>query len=174
MKKKFKLLILGYGGHGKDTSAGKICDKLGLTFQSSSQFACDHIVYPWFDERLPGYYETMEECFTDRRSWRPLWYYLIRQYNSENPARLAQEVMQQNDCYVGMRSVDEYVSCKFKQIFTHVIWIDASKRLPREGSSSCSIHCNIDNMIYVDNNSDQLNLENEVDRVVKLLQRKRF
>ena len=131
-----KILILGNGRHGKDT-LGELFNKyFGLTFMSSSQ------AYG---------YTTSEECFEDRVNHREEWYQSICDYNKDNRARLAQDILSRSDCYVGMRDKEEFKECVKQKLFDIIIWVDASKRLPLEPGTSFNINMS-DADIIVENN----------------------
>lgn len=164
-----KVLILGYGEHGKDEFAARLAERIGLQFVSSSQFACERVIFPWCDKHLPACYSNSQECFLDRRNWRSLWYYLICQYNSDDKSRLAREIMEQNDCYVGMRSSDELEACMREEVFTHIFWVDADGRVPPEDQSSNSIHYDHEIMCMVDNGGDLDQLQEEVELAAGML-----
>ena len=164
-----KALILGHGGHGKDEFTERLAERIGLQFVSSSQFACDRVVFPWFHEHLPGYYANSQECFSGRRNWRPLWHYLISQYNKEDKARLAKEVLLQNDAYVGMRCSEELQACVKDEVFTHIFWVDAEGRVPLENALSCTVKYDPDIMCLVDNGGDLNQLQEEVELTAGML-----
>ena len=70
---------------------------------------------------------------------RELWHDLIKAYNSKDKARLAKDIISKNDCYVGMRSKEEFDECVKQGLFTHYIWVDASERKEPEDVSSCTL-----------------------------------
>lgn len=150
-----KLLILGHGRHGKDTVAEMLQDLTGLTFCSSSLACAEKVVYPALKD-LHGYH-SVEECFNDRHNHRDEWKRLISAYNYADKARLAKEILAENDCYVGMRSKDEYNAAK--PLFDHVVWVDAGGRLPDD--PTMTIQYNFE-MIFLDNNRGLKELEYEV------------
>lgn len=121
---KPKLLILGYGRHGKDTVA-ELLEEFGcFNFMSSSRYAAEKVVYP----KLDGVYVDAEECFNDRHNCRKLWYDLISEYNSEDPSKLAAEMLNDGyDMYVGMRSRREFNDAS--DLFDLIIWVDACDRI---------------------------------------------
>ena len=156
-----KLLIIGYGRHGKDTVAELFNKNIGLTFQSSSAVATKHIIYP----EMKSEYKNEEECFNDRHNNRDKWYNLISKYNSKDSSRLTKKILQEYDIYVGMRSKIELDASK--HLFDIIIWVDASKRLPKESSSSCTISIS-DADIIIDNNGDYKSLVEKINRLCKL------
>ena len=144
-----KILILGNGRHGKDT-LGELFNKyFGLTFMSSSQASADFFLYNQLKDKYG--YTTSEECFEDRVNHREEWYQAICDYNKDNRARLAQDILSRSDCYVGMRDKEEFKECVKQKLFDIIIWVDASKRLPLEPGTSFNINMS-DADIIVENN----------------------
>ena len=136
-KNDIKVLIIGHMRHGKDTLAEILRDHFGLSFISSSQACCDIFI---FDELKEKYgYKTSEECFNDRFNHRNEWYQMICNYNKDDKARLAKEILKYNNTYVGMRDHAEIEECRKQGLFDLIIWVSAEKRLPIEDSSSFNI-----------------------------------
>lgn len=132
-----KLLILGHMRHGKDTFAEIMNEEFGLTFKSSSQSAADIFLYDALKDKYG--YTTPEECFEDRVNHRAEWKDMICDYNKDDRARLAKDILKNSDCYVGMRDREEIKECLKQNLFNLIIWVDASERLPLEDSSSFDI-----------------------------------
>jgi hypothetical protein len=133
-----KLLIIGQGKHGKDELARILLENHGRTYMSSSQFACDEFIYEALKDEYG--YSSPEECHIDRHNHRDLWFNMISDYNKEDPARLAKNLLSKVDVYVGMRSAVELAKCKEEGLFSAIIWVDASKRVDyREPVSSNQI-----------------------------------
>jgi hypothetical protein len=132
-----KLLIIGNARHGKDSMAELLETEFGMTFMSSSQAAADIFIYDVLKEKYG--YKTSEECFEDRMNHRAEWYNMICEYNKDDKARLAKEILKRTDCYVGMRDSGEIKECIKQGLFDRVIWVDASKRLPLEPKDSFNI-----------------------------------
>ncbi len=130
-KKYPKVLILGNARHGKDTLAELLNKHFGMTFKSSSEAAAEIFIYDELKDEMG--YETFEQCFKDRENHRDIWYRMITDFNREDRARLAKEIISNSDCYVGMRNIDEFHGAK--ELFDHIIWVDASERLPEEVGS---------------------------------------
>ena len=130
-----KLLILGYGRHGKDTLAEIFRDNFGMSFISSSLAACEIAIFPILKEKYN--YKTKEECYGDRHRRRKEWYDMICNYNKDDGARLCKDILKLNDCYVGMRSKREFDASK--HLFNLIIFVDASERHPVESNESCTI-----------------------------------
>lgn len=146
-----KVLILGHARHGKDTSAEYLRDHHGLAFQSSSLFLAEHVVRPALAERGIEY-ATLVQCYDDRVNYRALWREIIEEYNRDDPARLAKEILAVSDCYVGMRTEREYRAAR--PLFDYVLWIDSSGRgLPPEPRDSMTIVCDPGDMLVIENSS---------------------
>jgi len=120
-----KILILGNARHGKDTLAELLDDRFGMTYKSSSEMAMELFLFDMLKEKHG--YETMQECFDDRVNHRQIWYLSICDYNKDDRARLTKDILEEHDCYVGMRDLDEFKASK--ELFDVIIWVDASKRL---------------------------------------------
>lgn len=142
-----KLLIIGHGRHGKDTVAEYLRDKHGLSFRSSSLFLAETVVRP----ALVAHgliYDTLDACYEDRLNHRCLWRDIILEHNAEDKARLAKAVLAVSDCYVGMRSIEEYRASR--RLFDVVMWVDAAARgLPDDPSLTIRFE---PDMIMIDNN----------------------
>ncbi len=115
-----KILIVGSGRAGKDTSARLITETFGHKFRGSSEVAAKEVVFPL----MRNFYTSPEDAFNRRHENRELWYSLICQYNKDNPSRLAEKVCEGGSGYTGLRSWIEVVDCIEKGIFTHVVWVD--------------------------------------------------
>ncbi len=121
-----KILIIGEGRHGKDTLGDWLHEMTGLTTMSSSRFACDKFIFRELKESHG--YATADECYDDRHCHRDLWYQMICEYNEGNPARLATELLDKFDIYVGMRDDVEFEHAK--DLFDLIVSVDASERVP--------------------------------------------
>lgn len=156
------LLIIGHARHGKDTLAELLREYYNISFISSSQACADIFIY----DELKGIYNynTTEECYEDRVNHRKEWYEMICDYNKDDKARLAKEILKYNNTYVGMRDWEEIMECKKQNLFDLIIWVDASERLPTESSESFNISKN-DADIIIENNTT---LEAFKERVIRL------
>lgn len=161
-----KILILGHGDHGKDEFAKKLVQKTGLSFKSSSMFASEHVVYPWFVNNEPCAYANADECYADRRNNRPLWCTLILRYNIKEKTRMAREVLTESDVYVGMRAQEEFTACMRAGLFNLIFWVDASKRKEDENEDSIAVYYNQYIMTKVDNNGTLEELDKKVDELI--------
>lgn len=149
MKKQIKLLVIGHKRHGKDSFAEILAEQFNFKFKSSSVAASEIFIY---DELKKKYnYKTPEECFEDRVNHRAEWYDMICAYNKPDKAKLAKEILEIANCYVGMRDRAEIDECVNQKLFDLIIWVDASERLPLEDSDSFKIDKSYADII-VDNN----------------------
>ena len=84
-------------------------ENTGMSFKSSSEMAAEIFIY---DELKAKYgYTSFIECFEDRMNHRAEWHDLIKNYNNPDKAKLAKEILNHNDMYVGMRSQAEIDKC---------------------------------------------------------------
>jgi hypothetical protein len=131
------IVIVGHGRHGKDTVAEILRDKIGLPFQSSSE-ACSELFI--FDTLRDKYgYKTSAECYSDRHNHRKEWFNLICEFNSEDPTKLGRAMFKRNRIYVGIRNRNELLALRNAGLVDHVVWVDASDRLPPESNESMTI-----------------------------------
>lgn len=167
-----KLLILGYGRHGKDTAAEYLRDRYGMRFTSSSQFAADQFIYDVL--KTPLGYSSPEECYEDRHNWRVMWHQLIKAYNHKDKTRLAREIIESGQSiYVGMRDDQELAACKEACIFDLIVWVDASDRYPAESPDSCKVGPE-DAHVVIDNNGPLENMYKQLDDLIELYNSKDF
>tara|TARA_R110000782_G_scaffold21299_1_gene57308 strand:- start:10447 stop:10956 length:510 start_codon:yes stop_codon:yes gene_type:complete len=163
MKNKFpKLLIIGSARHGKDSMAEILSEKFGLKFASSSQAASDIFLYDTLKDKYG--YKTSEECFEDRVNHRAEWYEMICDYNKDDKARLAKDILKVTDCYVGMRDREEIEECMRQGLFDLIVWVDASDRLPIESKDSFNIDKSCADIIISNNGT----YEEFVKKVIRL------
>ena len=161
-----KILILGNARHGKDTLAELFNEHFGLTFMSSSQASADFFLYNQLKDKYG--YTTSEECFNDRVNHREEWYQAICDYNKDNRARLAQDILSRSNCYVSMRDKEEFNECVKQKLFDIIIWVDASKRLPLEPGTSFNINMS-DADVIVENNGTFEEFVEKSKRIGKVL-----
>lgn len=178
-----RVLVLGYARHGKDTVCERLRDVHGFRFTSSSAFCAERVVAPALDRLAarhlaadgrrnefpyPGPYMTLEEMFQDRTKHRAFWFDAIAAYNRPDGSRLAREIFAENDVYCGLRNLEEFEAAKEAGAFDVVVWVDASRRLPGEDESSCTVHYGLADVI-VDNNGPREDLDAAVDALAALL-----
>lgn len=151
-KQKPKILICGYGQHGKDTFGEILRDLFGYKISSSSWFACQKFIFGQMKLRGANY-STPEQCWADRHNCRSLWYNLISEYNRGDPSRLARELLAEHDVYVGMRNVEEFKACQDEGLFDLVVWVDRSKHVAPEDKSSNTITPDLCDIMVSNNDS---------------------
>jgi hypothetical protein len=154
-----KLMVCGHGRHGKDT----FCELMPeWMFISSSLFVMEAAVYQTL-QPLYGY-ASLNECYADRHQHRDEWHQLIRAYNEHDRAHLARELYQDYDIYCGIRWHEEFLAAQEEGLFKLSIWVDASKRLPPEGTDSNTVlpeHCDI----IIENNGTLAEFTAKVNRL---------
>jgi dephospho-CoA kinase len=158
-----KRLIIGKARHGKDTFALLLAEYTGASFISSSEFCNERAVFPVLKDKYG--YTSLEECFNDRGSHREEWKALISAYNTPDKARLAKEMLENHDFYVGMRCHIEYEASK--HLFDQILWVDASDRVAFD-DPSMSIKFNPAEMVWIDNNGCQKALKRQAVKIATL------
>ena len=154
-----KLLILGYGRHGKDTVAQMFADRHGYKFISSSEFVGRECL--WWQWGFM-HYSSFEAMFADRHNHRETWMNMIAAYNTPDKTRTARTMLERGyDMYVGMRRQDEFDASR--HLFDYVIWVDRSKHLPQETGSMDITMESADPDFIIDNNGGFGELELNVD-----------
>lgn len=159
-----KLLIIGHGEHGKDELAEMFKRLHGLTFTSSSKAASDLFIYDILKDKYG--YTNAEECFQDRRAHRAEWYDLICEYNKDDKARLAKDILKSSNIYVGMRDLPELEECKRQQLFDLIIGVFRPGK-PLEDPSSFNIDIWKHSDIVIPNSGTLQDLENKVINLFK-------
>jgi hypothetical protein len=150
---KQKLIVLGHGGHAKDTVALWLAGRFDYTFESSSNFCARKFIYDALKKPLG--YSSFNECYSDRRNHRATWAALIKSYNLKDPARLAREIYAENDMYVGIRSNLEFEEAKSEGLFQLAIWVDASERCELEGKDSFDIDISKADIVINNNGTEE-------------------
>ena len=163
-----RLLIIGNARHGKDTFAEILHEEFGLKYKSSSVAASEIFLYDALKEKYG--YKSPDECFEDRVNHRQEWHEMIVEYNKEDRARLAKDILKEADCYVGMRSGAEIEECVRQGLFDLIIWVDASERLPEEGRESFNIDKSYADVI-IPNNGTYEEFRNRVIRIGKIFEK---
>jgi hypothetical protein len=157
-----KILVLGHARHGKDTVAEVLRDEYGFSFASSSHFCAERVMMPYYNSKMghPGY-ANVEDCYADRVNNRAEWFNQIQAYNSPDRGRLAREILETSDLYVGMRCKEEFAAAK--DAFDFILWVDATERgLPLEPEDSFDIEFDPQTMILVPNNGTLEDLNDSV------------
>jgi len=153
-----KILVTGFGAHGKDTVCELLEMHYGFKFTSSSEFLAERVVFPALKDRHG--YATVDECYRDRRNHRAEWFDLITAYNQDDPTTLGRNIFSEMDIYCGLRNKREIHAMRNCGLFNFSIWVDASDRLEPESRDSCTIEPWMCDFI-IDNNGtlDDLSLE---------------
>ena len=150
-----KLLVTGHGKHGKGEVADILWVHFGLYCMDSSWFACKKAVYPY----MMHLYDSVKECHDDRRKHREFFFQCIQKYNTPDRSRLAREILQEHDVYVGMRCKMELEASR--HLFGKTIWIDASEREEAESENSMTITKEMCDIV-IPNNGNKTALLEEV------------
>ncbi len=143
-----RLLVLGYGRHGKDTVAEMLRDLHGFRFISSSEFVGRECIWDsWGRDRYPDF----DAMYADRHNHRETWMELIAAYNTPDKTRTARTMLERGyDLYVGMRRLDELEASR--HLFDHVMWVDRSQHQPPETGSMDITMENARTDLVIDNN----------------------
>ena len=161
------VIIFGHRQHGKDTACEYLEAKYGVSFASSSLFACQLFLFEQM--RKEGHsYETIEECFADRVNHRKYWYEAIRDYNTPDKTRLGTKLFSKNDVYCGIRDLEEFRALKAAGMVRLAIFIDASGRLEKEDPESMKMDIE-DADIVITNNSTLEEFYTKLDRLMAVL-----
>lgn len=154
-----RLLLIGNGRHGKDSVGDILRDQYGMRSVSSSEFAAQKAVFPLVSDLYPDW----RAAYEDRHAHRELWFHAIRAYNLRPGKVLAEQILEANDIYTGMRSRAEFE--RSRPIFDLVVWIDASGRLPPELCGSMELTAD-DAGWVIDNNGPPEALPGEVGKLI--------
>lgn len=158
-----KILVLGQDGHGKTTFAKLLAKHSNLRVEDSSWFAMEKAVIPYFGK----WYASNEECFKDRGNNRGIWKSLIAYYNTPDKARLAKELLEVSDVYVGMRCPLEYEASK--GLFDVIVYCDGSARTGYS-EGSLTIPYDEELMTKISTNGTEEQLEEYVLAFIKVLE----
>jgi len=156
-----KLIVFGHKRHGKDTACEHLRDNHGLSFASSSWYACQTFLFDQLKDRFG--YSTPEDCFADRGNHRQLWYEAIRDYNAQDRTRLGRGIFAEHDVYCGIRDLEEFNALRQAGLFDLAVWIDASTRLPAEGMKSMNLCMWRDADVIIGNNGEPHELPSNLD-----------
>lgn len=185
-----RIIVMGHGRHGKDTVCELLRESHDLRFTSSSRFCAEEVIpeavdKAWrehydaeltagggqtFPQDIPHYQWTPDTHFEHRHDYRAFWFNAIAAYNQPDPTRLARAIFAENDVYCGLRRQEELDAIKGSEDFEDVVyvWVDASKRLPPEDESSCTVGpCMCDYVI--DNNGSLGGLTTQVEELMNTL-----
>lgn len=161
-----KILILGHARHGKDTVAELIQKHTNLLYQTTSFLAYQIFIYDELMNKHNHKYDSIYAAFNDRHQHRDLLYTIIQEYNKNDKARLAKNVLQHCDMYVGMRDVDEVIESKKQNIFDLTIGV-YNPNVKNENISSNTVDIFKHSDILIINDSTLINLENKIIKLTK-------
>lgn len=165
---KKKILIIGHARHGKDTVAEMLKNLCGYTHKSSSVMALEVFLFDLLNTKYNKGYKTKEEAFEDRVNCRDIWFNEISNYNKDDKSRLAKEIMESNDIYVGLRSKVEVEKCIKDGVFDIVIGVH-NDNLPLEDPSSNNVNPYLFADVIIANNGTLAELEDNVKSVKEML-----
>lgn len=157
-----KLLIVGYGRHGKDHAAEALSVITHLRYGGSTSWAAlpdmsAHLgVHPqiaWERRHLPGN--------------RKIWYDHCNELRSKDPLTLVRRVLACADIVCGIRDKVELQACRESGIFEKIIWVDASLRRPEVDSTVTFHREDCDLVVY--NNLDKRAFNFELYRLAQNL-----
>jgi hypothetical protein len=152
-------MVIGHARHGKDRVCEFISKHYKLSYESSSHFAARKFIFDLTKDKYG--YTTPEECLEDRVNHRTLWYNLISEYNSKYPARLIEELYEENDIYCGLRSKREFHCARNQGIIDYTIWVDRSDHKPPEPKESMNLEPWMADFV-IDNNGSLAETEQRV------------
>lgn len=161
-----KLFICGHARHGKDTVGEILKERFALKGVSSSLLVASRYVRRYLERNHGLFYTGLKECYEDRINHRSKWYNAIAEYTKDDPSRMARELFEKNQLYIGIRRREEFLASRHLADFS--IWVDASKRLPAEDSSSCTVRPE-DCDVIIDNNGTVEDLAEKVDRLMSFV-----
>lgn len=150
MDTESKICVIGHKRNGKTEVAKILHDDFGLSFVDSSVRASEIFIYDKVKHKYG--YKTPEECFEDRVNRRSEWFELIREYNKDDKARLAKEILSSCDVYAGMRSNEELEECLRIGLVKWVLWVHKPYSAC-EGSDSFNISKDLAHYVIVNDGS---------------------
>ena len=160
-----QFLLIGHAQHGKDTTAEIIQELYGYTFESSSIAAARIFLFDRLKDEFG--YKTIEECYYDRVNHRKLWHDLICEFNKDDKAALAKEILKTSNMYVGMRSDAELNECKKQGLFDYIIGVyDYRKPDEHKGSFTLNFWEQCD--FVISNSTDIAGLRRRVEKLAPI------
>jgi hypothetical protein len=156
-----KLLVIGYGRHGKDTVCEILRDHHGYRFTSSSRFVFEECIWKslWCAR-----YPDKEACYEDRGNHRDKWFNMIAEYNTPDKSRTVTGMFAEGyNIYCGLRSREEFEASR--HLFDKIVWVDRHMFQAPEPSSSMELTA-ADATHILDNNGTLQDLERNVAKLV--------
>ena len=162
LRVKPKIMIIGHAQHGKDTVASMLEEEFSYSHISGSWIACQQIIFPQMSKR----YSNDHECYIDRVNNREVWFNLIARYNDPDKARLGKLIYEKSDVYCGVRDASELWAINSLDLYDLCIWVDASKRMPKESPLSINVTEHMADVV-VDNNGTEEQLLSNLRKVLE-------
>ena len=159
-----RLLVTGLAQHGKDEVCKILKEKYGYNYTSSSIAAIELFIFDKIGAKW-GYKSPME-LYDNRNKHRPELYQLITEYNTPDKSKLANDIMETNDIYCGLRCKDELAACRAEGVFEMIVWVDAVERCGvTEGEDSITIRKDMAHYV-IDNNGTKEDLLKEIEKML--------
>jgi hypothetical protein len=163
---KTNILIIGHKEHGKTTFSELLSKYTGYKYVDSSLFACKVFV---FDKLKDIYnYKTIDDCYSDRRNKRDVWFNLINDYNRIEKTKLVEDILKSHQIYVGLRSSDQIQNAIKRGLFDLIIGV-YNDRLEHENKNSLDYDIFKYSDIIIYNNGDLIDLENKTKKISNFL-----
>lgn len=157
-----RLALCGPGEAGKDEAGDIIASMTNLRYKAgTSKFAAEIVFEHWGHT----YYQSVEECWLDRRSHREIWAKIIGEYNREDPIALYKDCLQEQDLLTGLRFRHEMLACKEAGLCDLWIWLDRKGVPPDPTIEYSAFDCDI----TLDNNGSIADLRNRIKRLCSAL-----
>lgn len=118
-----RISISGSGECGKDTAAVWLGQNTSLRYQGSTSYCAAEMVFLRMRE-LGRTYNTVQDCYNDRRNCRDLWVKLIDEINQDDKAYLYKFCLSIQDILTGVRRAEELQAVKDCCNIDLFIWID--------------------------------------------------
>lgn len=160
------IIVMGHRQHGKGTFCEYAEKAFGIESISSSMMAANLFLFEQLKDKYG--YTTVEECFNDRDDKRAEWYEAILAFNTPDLTALGTAIFNEYPIYDGIRAKPEFDELKAKGLVDLVIWIDASKRMPLEPSTSITVTKD-DADLIIDNNGTPEAFHKKIHNVIAMI-----
>ena len=118
-----KIGICGNGECGKDTAAEFLRDEFGLRYVQGTSMWAAALVWAHMTKTGHGY-DTIRECWEDRRNHRMLWAKVIARYNATDPVKMYRDCLSNQDILTGVRWRHEFQACRAAKLCDAWLYID--------------------------------------------------
>ena len=150
------ICVVGYSQHGKDTIGEFIEKHSDLKCTASSEKALELFLFDILSKKHG--YKTIKEAYENRHKNRKEWYEAIQQYNTPDKARLAREIMEDGDVYLGLRDAEELSACVEQNIFDVILAVFDHRKPIEDHSSVLDPILVADYVIYNDSSLEALEI----------------